>query len=157
MKQTFQLKPLCVSRCPFPLFLILALGLLSLNSLRAQSPAPDAFNPGANDKVIALAMQADGKILVGGWFTNLAGQMRRNIGRLNADGTLDSAFNAGASISFVRKVNTYGAASKAVKLRQRCTTGASLISAMPRRMRRSANERRIPRHWCPSRHLISMP
>jgi hypothetical protein len=42
-------------------------------------------------------VQADGKILVGGEFTTLAGQSRNYIGRLNADGTLDPNFNLGAN------------------------------------------------------------
>ena len=42
-------------------------------------------------------MQPDGKILAGGFFTNLAGQARNRIGRLNADGTLDGSFNPGAN------------------------------------------------------------
>jgi uncharacterized delta-60 repeat protein len=46
--------------------------------------------------VYSLAVQADGKILVGGNFTTLAGQTRTNIARLNADGTLDSGFDPGA-------------------------------------------------------------
>jgi len=55
------------------------------------------FNPGASgEEVFSLALQADGKILVGGWFTTLGGQTRNYIGRLNADGTLDSGFNPGA-------------------------------------------------------------
>ena len=45
---------------------------------------------------IRLAVQADGKILVGGDFTTLGGQTRNYLGRLNADGTLDSGFNPGA-------------------------------------------------------------
>ena len=57
---------------------------------RAQSPLPDSFNPGANNNVFSLAVQADGKILVGGSFTTLGGQSRTNIGRLNADGTPDT-------------------------------------------------------------------
>src|SRR6266702_5739664 len=61
----------------------------------AQSPLPDAFNPGANNYVNALAVQADGKILVGGHFFMLGGQIRTYIGRLNADGTLDTSFNPG--------------------------------------------------------------
>ncbi len=44
----------------------------------------------------SLAVQADGKILVGGYFTTLGGQTRNNIGRLNADGTVDTSFNPGA-------------------------------------------------------------
>src|SRR5262249_52085243 len=41
-------------------------------------------------------LQADGKILAGGSFYNLGGQARNRIGRLNADGTLDTTFNPGA-------------------------------------------------------------
>jgi len=62
----------------------------------AQAPLPDDFNPGPNGTVGSLAVQADGKILVGGLFTTLRGQTRTNIGRLNADGSLDSSFNPGA-------------------------------------------------------------
>jgi uncharacterized delta-60 repeat protein len=57
---------------------------------------PDSFNPGAYYSVYSLALQADGKILVGGGITTLAGLSRTNIGRLNADGTLDASFNPGA-------------------------------------------------------------
>jgi uncharacterized delta-60 repeat protein len=45
--------------------------------------------------VQCLAIQPDGKILVGGWFSNLGGQTRNCLGRLNADGTLDAAFDPG--------------------------------------------------------------
>jgi hypothetical protein len=67
----------------------------------AQS-ALDGFDPGANDAVAAIAVQADGKILVGGDFTTLGGggtgtTTRNNIGRLNADGSLDTSFNPGAN------------------------------------------------------------
>jgi len=68
---------------------------------RAQS-LDATFNPGANDEVYAIAVQADGKILVGGAFTMLGGggtgsTTRNYIGRLNADGSLDTAFNPGAN------------------------------------------------------------
>ena len=56
-----------------------------------------AFNPGAGGTVYSLAVQADGKILVGGYFTTLGGQARSSLGRLNADGSLDTAFNPGAN------------------------------------------------------------
>lgn len=59
-----------------------------------------AFNPGASGGshgatggLHALAVQPDGKILVGGIFTTLAGQSRTNLGRLNADGTIDPGFD----------------------------------------------------------------
>src|SRR6266702_1653866 len=76
--------------------LALSTHTLALAAL-AQSPLPDSFNPGANEPVFSLAVQVDGKILVGGYFTTLGGQSRNYIGRLNADGTLDTSFNPGAS------------------------------------------------------------
>jgi hypothetical protein len=41
------------------------------------------FTAGADSVVRAVAIQPDGKILVGGDFTVLAGQSRSYIGRLN--------------------------------------------------------------------------
>lgn len=65
-----------------------------------------SFNPGANDTVNALAVQPDGKILVGGFFTTLGGggtgtTSRNYLGRLNADGSVDASFNPGASNSVI--------------------------------------------------------
>src|SRR5947208_292836 len=62
----------------------------------------DSFNPGANDVVDALAIQADGKIVVGGFFTTFGGGgsgtiPRSCIARLNPDGTIDAGFDPGAS------------------------------------------------------------
>jgi len=54
------------------------------------------FNPGADGPVDAIAVQPDGRIVVGGGFTSLGGQPRDFIGRLNADGSLDTTFNPGA-------------------------------------------------------------
>jgi uncharacterized delta-60 repeat protein len=71
--------------------------------LMAQSPASlDAnFNPGsgANDLVHASAVQPDGKILIGGWFTSYNGIGRNYIARLNADGSLDTGFDPGSGIA----------------------------------------------------------
>jgi uncharacterized delta-60 repeat protein len=71
-----------------------------LGRLNADGTLDSGFNPGAGGfsepDVYSLAVQADGKILVGGWFTSLGGQTRNYIGRLNADGTVDSGFNPGA-------------------------------------------------------------
>ena len=75
---------------------------------RAQTPSADDFNPGVYTAtwygdVFSLAVQADGKILVGGDFHTLGGQPRRRIGRLNADGSLDTGFDPGADW-FVRSL-----------------------------------------------------
>lgn len=59
--------------------------------------AADSFNPSPNGAVITIAIQTDGKIIIGGSFTVVCGQPRTNIARLNADGTLDSTFNPGAN------------------------------------------------------------
>ena len=61
-----------------------------------------SFDPGANGQVFALALQPDGKILVGGDFTTLGGggsgaTARQHLARLNADGSLDASFNPGAN------------------------------------------------------------
>ena len=60
---------------------------LPMPGAHAQSAA-DGFNPGADGSVYTLAVQGDGKILVGGAFTTLAGQARNRIARLNIDGSL---------------------------------------------------------------------
>jgi uncharacterized delta-60 repeat protein len=59
-----------------------------------------SFNPMANGVVKAIHLQADGKILIGGYFTSLspnggAAVARNRIARLNSDGTVDTTFNAG--------------------------------------------------------------
>jgi uncharacterized delta-60 repeat protein len=54
------------------------------------------FNLGANGEIYALALQPDGKILVGGSFTTLGGAERNYVGRINLDGSLDTTFNPGA-------------------------------------------------------------
>jgi uncharacterized delta-60 repeat protein len=61
----------------------------------------DSFNPGADARVTSLAVQTDGKILVGGFFNSLSGYPRRGIARLNPDGTLDMRFipATGGSVS----------------------------------------------------------
>ena len=47
--------------------------------------------------VNAVAVQADGKIVIGGIFSRVNGVLRNNIARLNADRTLDMAWNPNAS------------------------------------------------------------
>lgn len=46
---------------------------------------------GANAPVYALAVQPDGKIVLGGAFSQVCGQQRLGIARINTDGTVDSA------------------------------------------------------------------
>ncbi|HSH16878.1 MAG TPA: Calx-beta domain-containing protein, partial [Verrucomicrobiae bacterium] len=52
--------------------------------------------PGANGAIRTLAAEPDGKLLIGGFFSQVLGTNRNGIARLNSDGTLDSSFNPGA-------------------------------------------------------------
>ena len=55
------------------------------------------FNVGnnLNGVVRCIAVQSDGKIVIGGTFTAYGATSRNRIARLNADGTLDTGFNPG--------------------------------------------------------------
>jgi uncharacterized delta-60 repeat protein len=73
-----------------------------LARLNADGTFDPGFDPGSNGYVWSLALQPDGKILVGGEFTMLGGggsgmTSRSRIGRLNADGSIDTGFNPGAN------------------------------------------------------------
>src|SRR6266478_5444400 len=57
--------------------------------------AADEFNPNADGPIHAIAIQADGKILIGGDFTSAGGVNRLSIARLNSDGSADNTFNPG--------------------------------------------------------------
>ena len=50
------------------------------------SPVPFGFG------MSSLAIQPDGKVLIGGFFTGVGGQSRNGGARLNSDGTLDTSF-----------------------------------------------------------------
>lgn len=74
-------------------------GVLRLNSngsVDLSFGVDDAFT----STVETTAVQSDGRVIVGGGFTRLVGQQVRNLGRLNADGTLDTSF-AGTADSIV--------------------------------------------------------
>lgn len=55
------------------------------------------FNPGtgANSRIQTTAIQSDGKIIIGGYFTSYNGTTINHIARINSDGTLDATFNPG--------------------------------------------------------------
>jgi len=67
--------------------------------LNSDGTADTAFNPNANGNVLTIAVQSDGKIVIGGTFTTLQPNgasdwtLRKYAARLNADGTVDSSFN----------------------------------------------------------------
>ena len=68
--------------------------------LNADGSLDVSFNPGTGantPNVGAVALQTDGKILIGGFFSNVGGQARASLARLNADGSVDTGFVANAS------------------------------------------------------------
>ncbi len=78
--------------------LLLQLSPLCFHLHGAPGDVDLSFDPGSgvNDQVTALALQPDGKVIIGGWFTAVKGLPRRDIARLNADGSGDSSFNPAA-------------------------------------------------------------
>lgn len=70
-------------------------GVARLNTDGLLDPA---FNPGTGaigGTVYSLAVQSDGKVLIGGYFTSYNGTARNYIARINANGTLDTGFTPG--------------------------------------------------------------
>lgn len=69
--------------------------------LLADGSLDPSFDPGTgpNNPVFALAVQPDGKILIGGLFSTYNGVARRRIARLNSDGSVDTGFNVGTGFA----------------------------------------------------------
>lgn len=71
------------------------------------------FNTGTgpNSTVESITIQSDGKILIGGIFATYNAFSKKNIARLNTDGTLDSSFDSGTGTNesiYVITVKTDG-------------------------------------------------
>ncbi|HEV7396043.1 MAG TPA: delta-60 repeat domain-containing protein [Pyrinomonadaceae bacterium] len=68
---------------------------------------PQVFNGSNSGQIFSMAVQQDGKIVIGGRFTTISGASRNSIARLNRDGSLDNTFNVvlGLSDSFSAIVN----------------------------------------------------
>jgi uncharacterized delta-60 repeat protein len=60
---------------------------------------------GANSTVLSIAIQSDGKLVIGGAFTTFNGTTVNRIARLNSDGTLDTAFTTNAGTGANGTVN----------------------------------------------------
>ncbi len=70
-----------------------------IGRLNADGTLDGTFNstaPGFNSGAVAMAVQPDGKIIVGGTFTTYNGSAANRIVRLNANGTIDATFNTGS-------------------------------------------------------------
>jgi uncharacterized delta-60 repeat protein/CSLREA domain-containing protein len=69
-------------------------------------------NPDIDFTVSDLALQSDGKIVVGGGFSTVAGQARSRVARLNANGSLDTSFQ---NPNLSRSGSSFGVSSVAVQ------------------------------------------
>ncbi len=71
-----------------------------LARLNADGSLDTSFNVGAgfSDWVFSIAVQGDGKILVGGLFRTYQGFARSGVVRLNNDGSLDTTFSVGTGV-----------------------------------------------------------
>ena len=65
---------------------------------------PAIGGPSDFETVSALAVQPDGKVIVGGTFFSIKGTNGHGIARLNANGTLDNSFNPGTGAIWVQSV-----------------------------------------------------
>lgn len=93
------LHPVCGRRTRIAMHRVFAVCLIVVSLLVMPSAriadalgANDGFTPNPDGRVNVLAVQADGKILVGGGFSQIGGQTRRGLVRLTADGSLDTGF-----------------------------------------------------------------
>src|SRR6185369_7175523 len=48
----------------------------------------------SNEKTESMAIQSDGKIIIGGYFNSVDGQVKTGVARMFADGTLDTSWGA---------------------------------------------------------------
>lgn len=66
--------------------------------LNADGTLDKSFNPGTgtNTGILAVGLQQDGKIIIGGVFTSFNGKPVNRIARLNADGSLDPTYQIGS-------------------------------------------------------------
>ena len=72
--------------------ILVCLCAFTMNARGAPGDLESGFNPNADDEVWTVALQGDGKIIVGGWFDNIGGASRTGFGRLNMNGTADAGF-----------------------------------------------------------------
>jgi uncharacterized delta-60 repeat protein len=77
-----------------------------LARLNSDGSIDNTFNTGTglNLPASTIAVQSDGKILLGGFFTTYSGVTQNYITRLNTDGTIDTSFSGNTS-GFIDEVN----------------------------------------------------
>ena len=89
LKMLHSIRTLC-----FAAIAVLHAGILCLRTQGAPGDVDLSFDAGSgiNGPVLALAIQPDGRVIIGGGFTVVKGLERVGIARLNTDGSGDSSF-----------------------------------------------------------------
>jgi uncharacterized delta-60 repeat protein len=65
--------------------------------LNADGSPDSSFNAnGSGGDLWSIALQSDGKVIIGGYFTSFNGIPRNRIARLNVNGSLDTTFDPGS-------------------------------------------------------------
>lgn len=92
--------------------------------LNSDGSLDTTFNPGTgpDNQVVSIALQPDGKILIGGYFSNVQGTSRSFLARLNADGSLDTSF---AAVPFVIDGNSWRVEALAIQPDNKILAGGS--------------------------------
>ncbi|WP_299819832.1 T9SS type A sorting domain-containing protein [uncultured Pontibacter sp.] len=100
----------------------------SIARLNADGTLDPSFNlaQGFDNRTSAMILQPDGKIIVGGAFTKFNGIARRNIARLNADGSLDTSFDPGSG--FKKDYQDSGVGSLAIQPDGKIVVGGNFTS-----------------------------
>ena len=70
-----------------------ASGVHFLRRFNADGSLDGTFGTVVNDEIMTVFVQADGKIMIGGKFTQVNSTPRGRVARLNSDGTLDATFD----------------------------------------------------------------
>ena len=95
------------------------------------------FDPNSNDAVECMAVQADGKVVLGGYFAAfrpngaLSDTLRRRIARLNSDGTVDPGFNPTAIHTAINPTVNPHVLSVAVQADGRVLLGGNFTALQP--------------------------
>jgi len=91
-------QPPCVLSFLVRALILIGIGWRAMAEGQIPTVVDPTFGPGlaADNDIFALAIQPDGKILVGGQFTTFSGILRSRLVRLNTDGMLDPTFDIGS-------------------------------------------------------------
>ena len=75
-------------------------GQLYLKRFNSNGTLDATFSATTNDRVLSIAQQADGKIIIVGTFAQVNSTPRGRVARLNNDGSLDATFNTATGANF---------------------------------------------------------